>query len=245
MKHILKLSLLISLTFTWVACDQVDDEIVRIDQISTESERYHFDREDVVIPIYGSFEQSTLDIITTNNQLRPIQTDRSITDVTFMRYLPGGTDSESIEIQVVDGTRVIGQGTVEVRRVNRSANISSGVSKAYTVELGENKFSIDFLSELGHGLQSPKMVEARVIPVRRAVGSFAYGASVITKLNEEGTMDVELNYETWCNGDDFGTQEFVVEVCLEPTTSAGNVWIDPIKNCGTYTTALTSFSYGK
>lgn len=243
MKYISKYSLILLSFLVLASCDNVDDEVSAVDEISTETERYHFENEDVVIPIYGSFEHANLQIISPNNQLRPIATDRSISEVTFMRYLPGAGNSESIDIQVVDGTRVVGQGTVEITRVDRSATIASGVSRDYKVDLGPNKFSINLLSDLGHGLASPNLAEARVIPVRRSNGAFAHGALVTTSFNDEGTMDVILDYETYCSGEGFGKQEFVIEMCLEPTTSVGEVWLDPVKNCGTYTTALTAFSY--
>ncbi len=241
MKSILHLSF-IGLVLMIVSCDQVSDEVAVFDEISTKSERIHLNNEPVVVPIYGNFDHGNLQVQTSSGYTYPIVTDKG-SNVTFLKYVPQSSD-EVVDLQVVHGSRIVGTGTVQVTQVNPSSSVGNGsfVSKDYSMKVGDNRFSIDLLSEMSYNLEAPKAVEARVLAVRNARGDFPSGAFITTTKNESDTWDITLNYQTFCGGPGDGRKEFVIEVCLNPVSETGNVWLDPIKNCGTYSTALTSFT---
>ena len=235
MKKLLSIALLAIIV---ISCDQVQDEVAVFNDVSTESLKYHLNSEPVMIPIYGDFEHGAFDVLSSSGSVKLLRTDRKNTGVTFLQYTPNGKISDSFELQLVEGNRIIGEGSVEVRKIDDGIGVVSAISKDYKMGLGDNDFKIDFLSEMSYNLEAPNEVDYRVIPV-----GDSYGALLTRSKNEDGKWDIQLNFKKYCGGPGVGRQEFVIELCLEPKLDAGRSWIDPIKNCGTYTSALTSFTF--
>lgn len=222
------------LMWMFVGCDEVSDETPVFNPITTEALKFHMNNEPVIFPIYGDFDHSRINVASNNSQLDNLKIDGSKYGVTFVRYKPSSTPSDLIELEVVAGNKIVGAGSVQVRKAEIDACIQSAFSTDYIVSEGSDDLKINLISDVACDLSSPAIADVRVIPVGDSMGAF-----ISIESNDQGTLDLFLNYSRL--GCEKGTHEFVFELCLEPGTALGHAWGDPLNNCLTYTTALASF----
>ncbi|WP_436515864.1 hypothetical protein [Ekhidna sp. To15] len=223
-----------ALSLLFIACDEVKDETPEFTQISTESLKFHFNNEPVIFPIYGDFDHSRINVNSDNISLTGLNTNASKHGVTFVKYSPTNLPSDIIDLEVTTGNRIIGTGSVQVRKVALDGCVQSAFSTEYMVPEESDELKINLISDVACDLNSPAIADVRVIPIGDSMGAY-----ISIEENDRGTLDLFLNYNRL--GCEKGMHEFVFELCLEPNAALGQAWGDPINNCLTYTTALASF----
>ncbi len=226
--------LLTALTFLFIACDEVKEEVPEFTQISTESLKFHFNNEPVIFPIYGDFDHNAINVTSSNLSLTGLKTDAGKHGVTFVKYSPANDQSDIIDLEVTTGNRIVGTGSVQVRKVTLDGCVQSAFSTNYIVPEGSDELKINLISDVACDLTSPAIADVRVIPIADSKGAY-----ISIEENDSGTLDLFLNYNRL--GCEKGMHEFVFELCLEPGAALGKAWGDPLNNCLTYTTALASF----
>ena len=226
--------LLSILSILFIACDEVKDETPVFTHISTEALKFHFDNEPVIFPIYGDFDHGSINVISDNSSLTGLKTDAGKHGVTFVKYSPSNQPSDIIDLEVTSGNRIVGTGSVQVRKVALDGCVQSAFSTNYLVPEGSDELKINLISDVACDLNSPALADVRVIPIGESMGAY-----ISIEENEQGTLDLFLNYNRL--GCEKGMHEFVFELCLEPNAAIGQAWGDPLNNCLTYSTALASF----